>query len=257
MIFPTKFVSWEEVNEWSWLLAQKIENSRWRPDVIVAVGRGCFVVSRLLCDLLRVERLLVIPVRWHERNQRRGENYLASLIRVFVKASEKGLTPEKGIAKVVRELEVRVEWKPKVSLRGQKALLLEEIVATGMHFKIAKDIVKQEWNANETKTATLVWKESATITPDYYILRPKEFVWFQFPWSRLSDYIQFLNVMLSIESKSRGKSVWSEEEISEVFRVWYGANPDPKYLRGALNILERISNNIKLLGKSKVSVLHQ
>jgi len=239
MIYPTKFVDWKEVSEWSWHLAQKIKESEWSPDVVVAVGRGCFVVSRLLCELPGAERLLTTFVKRYEREKS--------------KASKSGSLPDKGIAAVVNKLEARIEVEQKVDLKGQKALLVEEIVATGMHFKLSKEIIEKRWKAEEIKTATLVWKAPTIITPDYYVVKPGKFVWFQFPWSRLSDYVQFLRVMLTEESGESGKAIWSEDEIQEKFMSWYGARPEMRYLREALNLLRR-NGIIKLVSEGKISV---
>lgn len=156
MIYPTKFVSWKEVSEWSWLLARKIKDSRWRPEVVIAVGRGGLIVSRLLCDLLNVEKLLPVLVKWHEPAKKKGETYLADLIRVFVRASKGEISPEEGIAKVVDRLEARLEVEQEANLSGQKVLLVEEIVATGMHFKVAGSLAKEKWGASEIRMATLI-----------------------------------------------------------------------------------------------------
>lgn len=238
MIFPTKFVSWREVSDLSWLLAQKIRDSGWVCDVIVAVGRGGFVVSRLLCDFLGVEKLLALPIKWYELEKRKGETYLADLIRVFAKAHESGSSPDEGIAEVVSKLKVGVSIEQSANLNGQRVLLVEEIVATGMHFKLAKEIVRKDWKAEEIRTATLVWKAPPETMPDYYVVRPSKFVWFQFPWSRLRDYVQFLRAMLIEESRQEKRFLWSKGMIQEKFRLWYGAEPESRYLEEAIKILE-------------------
>ncbi|MDP7983146.1 MAG: phosphoribosyltransferase [Conexivisphaera sp.] len=252
MIYPTKFVDWAEVHDWSWRLARKVRGSAWRPDVIVAVGRGGLVVSRMLCDLLEVEELLALPVRWHERERRNGETYLADLVRAYARAHADGSPPDGGIAEVVSSLEVKVDFEPEADLRGRRALLVEEIVATGMHFKVAKEIIGGKYGSSETRTATLVWKGPEISLPDYYVIRPGKFVWFQFPWSRLSDYVQFLRAMLAWESKDGGRHIWSEDEVKEKFMAWYGGAPDEKYLREALSALER-DGTIELLDGRRIS----
>jgi len=255
LIFPTKFVKWDEVVEWSWRLASKVkESTKWKPQVIVGVGRGGYVVSRILCDLLDVENLVAIPIKWQELKKKgEGERYLADLIRVYARASDVK-TIDEGIARVVAGLKPIVTLDQKVDLKGQYPLLVEEIVATGMHLKMAKEILEEKWNAGEIKTATLIWKApTAAHTPDFYIVKPGKFVWFQFPWSRLSDYVQFLKVMLVEESKRDKKFVWSTIEVEEKFAAWYGARPDRRYLKEALNVLERYEV-VKLLSSGEISV---
>jgi len=236
VIFPVKFVSWEEVSNLSWLLYSKIDSSGWQPHVIAAVGRGGLVVARILSDLLRVDRNIFIPVKWCEPEKRGWETYLADLIRAFIKSRETGSPVEEEIANVVKRLKVCVSDVQRAELGSSRVLLVEEITATGMHFRVAMDFVKS-WGAEEVRTATLVWKGPTIIAPDYYVVRPGRFVWFQFPWSRLNDYVQFVGVVLLEESK-RGRYLWSLNDLQKLFKEWYGASPDLKYLREALKVLE-------------------
>ena len=54
-----KLVKWEEVVEWCRKLAEKIKESGWRPDLIVAIARGGYTPARLLCDFLDIHDLEV------------------------------------------------------------------------------------------------------------------------------------------------------------------------------------------------------
>ncbi|MEM2021371.1 MAG: phosphoribosyltransferase [Zestosphaera sp.] len=240
VLYPTKFVDWGEVAEWSRRLARRIESSGWSPEVIVAVGRGGYVVSRLLCDYLRVEDLVSLQVRWVETVRKPGESYLADLVRVFARAARTGESTDKGIGRVVSGLRASVVFDYTVDLRGRDTLLVEEIVATGMHLRIAKDVITRGWNPGVVRTAALVWKAPDPSTrPDYYFIEPGRFVWFQFPWSRLNDYIQFVRVMLQEESRESCKTEWGIEEVERKFREWYGVKPSQPYLQDTLRILEK------------------
>jgi hypoxanthine phosphoribosyltransferase len=85
----------------------------------------------------------------------------------------------------------------------------------------------------------LVWKSTACrVRPDYFVREEKSFVWYQFPWSRLDDYKQFVRVAL--ESSARdGKSSLTLSEVEELFEAWYGSRPDPLYLKRALDLLAK------------------
>ncbi|ADM27871.1 phosphoribosyltransferase [Ignisphaera aggregans DSM 17230] len=252
MIFPTKFVEWKEVNDLSWLLAKKIKNSGWIPSTIVAVGRGGLVVARILSDLLGIDKLLAISIKWYEPAKKGWETYLADLIRAFYRSHENGIPLENEIANVVKNLRISISVEMRADLTNQSVLLVEEITATGMHFKVAKEIVGS-WGAKEVKTATLVWKGPTVIEPDYYVVKPGRFVWFQFPWSRLNDYIQFIGVMTIEESRKRKRYTWSMDELAELFRVWYGMKPDPRYFEEALNVLNS-HGVIKILDRNSVVI---
>jgi len=64
---PVKLVSWEDIVNWAWELANKIKRDGYRPDIIVALARGGYVPARLLCDFLDVENLVSIQSQhWTE-----------------------------------------------------------------------------------------------------------------------------------------------------------------------------------------------
>lgn len=233
VVYPVKHVYWDEVVVWSQRLADRIARD-YRPDVVIAVGRGGYVVARLLCDLLDVDKLISIPIRWREKTKKLGESYLADLIRCYARGS--GV--ERCIADVVKNLEIEIALDVRLSLRGLKALAVEEISATGLHLSKARDIALNIWNAAEVRTATLVWKASTSLQrPDYVFIETPSFVWFQFPWSRRSDYIQFAKVAIEFESERYGKDVWSFSEAVDLFKKWYGFEPDRVYLSRALQSL--------------------
>ena len=240
MLYPVRFVGWGDVVEWCWRLSRMVVDGGFRPDVVVAVGRGGFVAARLLCDFLDVSGLLAVPIRWVEVVRRPGERYLADLIRAWVRSLRGCGSIEEGISDVVSRLRVSLSFDYDVDLRGKRALLVEEIVVTGFHMSTAKEIVEGRWLASEVKTATLVWKSTACkLKPDYHVIETRDFVWFQFPWSRLDDYKQFVRVMLLEASREEGKAEWSMDEIKGKFREWYGSDPDLMYLKEAIEALMR------------------
>jgi hypoxanthine phosphoribosyltransferase len=255
-LYPVKFVDWGEVVDWSWRLAEKIDNSGYIPDIIVAVGRGGFVVSRLLCDFLSIENLLSIPIKWVETVRRPGEKYLAELVRGWVEAVRENKPVIKSVEEVVKRLKTSITFEYHVNISNQKVLLVEEIAATGMHLFTAKEFISRKWEAKDIRTAALVWKTASwtvpSFKPDYHLIEPKGFVWFQFPWSRLSDYKQFLLAMLPELAKSRGP-ILRIEDIEKEFAVWYGPKNDQTYLRKALEELSK-EGFIKFLDKQVIQL---
>ena len=139
-----------------------IRESRYQPDIIIAVGRGGTVVSRLLCDFMGVDTLLLIPIKWVETYRKPGEKYLADLVRGCIKASKEGRPFEEYIKDVVSKLKTIVSVEYTVNLSNHNVLLVEEISATGMHLSLAKNIVENSWKAREVKTATLIWKSTTS-----------------------------------------------------------------------------------------------
>ncbi len=204
---PVKIVTWDEIVEWSWGLAKKIRESGYIPDVVIAIARGGFVPARLICDFLGVENLLSIQSQhWTE-------------------AAKKG---EKAI----------IKFEYTIDLSNYRALLVDDIVDTGDSMILAKRFIEERWRPKELRTAALQWISTvAKIKPDYYYIEVKEWVWFQYPWTRLEDVMQFIKRMLVEEAKS-GKKLWSYEDIEKKIDEWYGVRFDERYVKEALRALE-------------------
>lgn len=186
---PVKLVDWGEVVEWSRILSEKIASTGYRPTIIIAVSRGGYVPARLLCDFLGVENLVSIQSQhWTEA----------------AKMAEKAL----------------IKFEYTIDLRGHKALLVDDIVDTGDTLMLARRYVEDKWRPSELKVAALQWiSTTAKFKPDYYALEVKDWVWFQYPWTRLEDVSQFTARMLGEEKPGRPLSL---EEIKEMFRERYG-----------------------------------
>ncbi|MCC6021582.1 MAG: phosphoribosyltransferase [Desulfurococcaceae archaeon] len=206
---PVKLVSWEEIVEWSRGLARIIKNSGFKPDVIVAIARGGYVPARLLCDFLGVENLLSLQSQhWTEA----------------AKVAEKAL----------------IKFKYVVDLSGMKVLIVDDIVDTGESLILARDFIKNEWRPEEVKIATLQWiSPVAKLKPDYYLIEVKEWVWFQYPWTRLEDTTQFIKRMLSEEGVN--KKEWTLDEIISKFKEYYGIDVGLEYYKDALEMLQSIN----------------
>lgn len=190
---PVKLVSWEEIVEWSRGLAEKIRESGFQPDVIVAVARGGYVPARLLADFLDVSNMLSVQSQhWVEA----------------AKAAEKAI----------------LKYPYKVDLSGSKVLLVDDIVDTGETLLLARDFILREWSPGEVKIAALQWiSPVAKFKPDYYHLEVKEWTWFQYPWTRLEDLQQFITRIFR-EDERAGKGL-TRGELENLFREWYGVDP--------------------------------
>ena len=203
----TKLVSWDEIVEWSYGLAQIIKKDGYRPDVVVALARGGYVPARLICDFLDIENLLSIQSQhWTEA----------------AKAEEKAI----------------IKFPYQVDLSGHRVLIVDDIVDTGDSLKLARDYIVEKWKPRDIKTAALQWISSvAKFKPDYYYLEVRDWTWFQYPWTRLEDTYQFIKRMLIETYKETGRKEWSYDEIINGFREWYGIDVGELYYREALNIL--------------------
>ncbi len=192
---PVRLVEWDEIVEWSMGLARKIEESGYKPDVIVAVARGGYVPARLLCDFLDISDLLSVQSQhWTEA----------------AKMAEKAI----------------LKYPYSVDMSGKKLLLVDDIVDTGDTLLLAKDYITRSWKPDDIKIAVLQWiSPVAKFKPDYYYIEVKEWTWFQYPWTRLEDLTQFITRILREDERFKGRKV-SEEEIKPAFIEWYGIRPE-------------------------------
>ena len=202
-----KLVSWSDILEWSYGLARVIKKDNYKPDVIIALARGGYVPARLLCDFLDVENLLSIQSQhWTEA----------------AKVEEKAI----------------IKYAYTVDLSGQKALIVDDIVDTGDSLKLARDYIVEKWKPSVVKTAALQWISSvAKFKPDYYYIEVTDWIWFQYPWTRLEDTYQFIKRMVTEAYKEIGKIEWSYSEIINSFREWYDIDVGEMYYSEALEIL--------------------
>ncbi len=204
---PVKLVSWEEIVEWSWGLAKIVESSGYTPDVIIAIARGGYVPARLLCDFLGVENLLSIQSQhWTE-------------------AAKKG---EKAI----------IKFEYNIDLTGYRALLVDDIIDTGDSVILAKEHILNNWRPRDLKVAALQWISSvAKLKPDFYYMEVKEWVWFQYPWTRLEDVTQFLKRIIDTSYREEGKTSWTLDELNKKFNEWYNIVVDRRYIIEAIKAL--------------------
>lgn len=201
----TKLVTWGEVVDWARDLSRKVEASGYRPDVVVAIARGGFVPARLICDFLLVENLVSLQSQhWTEA----------------AKAEEKAI----------------IKYPYTLDLNGNKVLIVDDIVDTGDSVLLAREFIRSNWNSSDIRIAVLQWiSPVAKFKPDYYSVEVREWVWFQYPWTRLEDTFQFLKRLLSEEGKH--KKVWTYSELIGKFREWYEIDVGEKYYEDAVEWL--------------------
>jgi uncharacterized protein len=142
-----------EVPTWNQIYATLIKQAEhiwnnFQPDVIVGICRGGWIPARVLSDLLDNSNLANV----------RTESYT-------------------GIGKAVDQPILTQEVS--MDVKGKKVLLVDEIVDSGQSLKLIIDHINQQ-GASEVKTATLYYKPSSVIKPDYY--ENETLNWIIFPW---------------------------------------------------------------------------
>ncbi|MEM3350179.1 MAG: phosphoribosyltransferase [Saccharolobus sp.] len=202
---PVKVVSWNEIVELSTKLAEKIIDSNYNVDVIIAIARGGLVPARLLADILGIFDVISIKV----------EHWI-------VTASH---TPE-----------AKIKYPFKLDLQGKNVLIVDDITDTGDSIDLSKKYVIANFNTTNVKTATLQYiKPAAKVTPDYYAEEITNWTWFMYPWNYWEDEINLVNKIL-IE---KGKENTDINQLKELFAENYGIKDPPIPLQDIIKEMRR------------------
>ncbi|MEW5955047.1 MAG: phosphoribosyltransferase [Candidatus Micrarchaeota archaeon] len=157
MAEANKFVlwNWDDMYEYSRVLAGKMRADKFKPDAIVAIARGGYVPARNLCDQLGVTDLLSIKVdHW-------------------------------GVTATRDHQGARLRYPFTAKLAGKNVLLVDDIADTGESFKTALPVLKALKPAS-VKTASLFLLENSKFVPDYFASK-REWAWMVFPWNFTED----------------------------------------------------------------------
>jgi hypothetical protein len=143
--------------------ARKVVDSGYKPDIIVGLARGGWVLSRVLCDYLGVKDL------------------------VSLKVEHWGVT-------ATPDGKARIKYPFNIDLSGYKVLVVDDITDTGLSMIAAMSYVNT-LNPLVVKTATLQHITGSQFTPDYYGEKIS-WCWVIFPWNYIED---ISNIIMKID----------------------------------------------------------
>ncbi len=145
-----QYVTWNEIDRYSELIASKIMKDGYKADVIVGIMRGGIVPARIIADYLGVRDLGIIEVMFY---QRPGETRHKPVIRqpLTLDVSEKNV------------------------------LIVDDVSDTGKSLQVALSAINL-YGPEQIKTATLYIKPWSTFIPDYYGASSTK--WIVFPWEK-------------------------------------------------------------------------
>ena len=145
--------SWEDVERLSEVLVQKIIESGFEPDVIVAVSRGGFDPARILCDRLGVRRLASVQVEFYS-----------------------------GVKDTAEE--PRIVYPLNADVLGQSVLVVDDVSDTGDSLMLVQEHVLAG-NPGDLKVATLHIKPWTSFRPDYHASETE--AWIVYPWEPIES----------------------------------------------------------------------
>lgn len=164
--------SWETMQQHAKIASDKIKESGFRPDIIIALSRGGLVPARLFCDFLVLKKCYSIKVdHW-------------------------GITAAKdGKAQLSQSLDI--------DITGKKILVVDDITDTGESMCISLDYIKS-LGPSEVKTATLIHLNNSKFTPDFYGFS-QDWAWIIFPWNYMEDLVNLIGKSIEEVGKDADK----------------------------------------------------
>lgn len=156
---PAKYIvpSWADLDQLCFELAKQINDAGEEFDLVVALAKGAWPMSRTLVDYLAMSNLVSLGIRFYSGiNQRLSE-------------------PE-----VYQDLPI--------SVKGKKILLFDDVADTGESLLFASDYLLEQ-GATEVKTATLFFKERSAIIPDFYASLVNAWIIFPFELREMTSLL--------------------------------------------------------------------
>ena len=164
-----ELMSWEDFYTLARTLAHRIKQSRFRPDLVIAIGRGGYVPARLVCDFLLHDMLTSFKIEhW-------------------------GMAAQEKPA-------VTVRFPLAVDIRDKTVLVIDDVTDTGKTLEIAITYLK-DFNPREIRTAVLQHKVSSQFCPDYFASIEHEWRWIIYPWAVHEDLVGFIEKVLTGTSR--------------------------------------------------------
>jgi hypothetical protein len=182
-----EIVTWEEQYRLAKALAGKIRSSGYRPDLVIAIGRGGYVPARILCDLLLLSML------------------------ASVKVEHWGMAAEK-------KEEVVIRLPLTADIRGKRVLIVDDVTDTGDTIEAVVDYVKG-LGPKEVRTAVLQHKEVSRFVPDYFAEVCPVWRWIVYPWALHEDLVGFSRKILAGNSLTVGEL---KEELARRYQLTAG-----------------------------------
>lgn len=152
--FECEVMDWPLFYNLAKKVAEKVNKSGFKPDLIIGLARGGWVLARVLCDLVGVKDLLSLKVEhWG------------------VTATPDG--------------KAQLKYPFNMDLNGKKVLVVDDITDTGESLNVAVEYIKS-LKPLEIKTAALRHIKSSKLIPDYFGEKIN-WRWVIFPWNFTED----------------------------------------------------------------------
>jgi hypoxanthine phosphoribosyltransferase len=155
-----ELISWAAVQKMCQGLAGLVRASAYRPDIVIAIGRGGYVPARLVCDYLDIMALTSIRV----------EHYLSG--------SE-------------RQEQTIIRYPLCTDIMNRHVLLVDDVNDSGDTLAVATQYL-QTLQPCEIRTAVMQHKNGSGFAVDYCARKVIKWRWLIYPWAVNEDISGFL-----------------------------------------------------------------
>lgn len=194
-----ELVSWQQFYNQTRRVALKIHDSGFRPDIIIAIGRGGYMPARVISDFLQIMNLTSFKI----------EHYVGA---------------QKKPQAVIR-------YPLSKDLDNGAVLLVDDVCDSGDTFTVAREHLMEHMYPEEIRTAVIHYKKVSSYEPDYYARKMMKWRWIIYPWAVVEDVSGFLQQIESLPD--------SIEELQEKIFQDYGIRVPQKTLQDILILNER------------------
>jgi hypoxanthine phosphoribosyltransferase len=191
-----EYISWSRFYSLARKLSHCIHDSGFKPDIIIAIGRGGYMPARIISDFLHVMNLTSFKIE-HYRGTRKKTTAL-------------------------------VRYPLGQGVSGNRVLLVDDVCDTGDTFELARKHLGEHMQPLEIRTAVMHYKKTSSFIPDYYAGRMIKWRWIIYPWAAAEDISEFIRQMQP--------GAATIEEIREILARDYGVRIPLQVLRDILSL---------------------
>lgn len=194
-----ELVSWEQFRTLARQLALLVRSSGFKPDMIVAIGRGGYMPARVLSDYLDIYNLSGFKIEHYRRAQKQAQ--------------------------------ARVRYPLSANVEGLKLLLVDDVSDGGDTFEVAVSHLHERGPPAEIRTAVLHHKTVSSFVPDFYTTELTEWRWLIYPWAILEDVSGFIRELWLVDA--------SPERMQAEIEAGYGVRISNEILSDANELARR------------------
>jgi hypothetical protein len=147
-----RLISYEDLEKKCILLAEKIQQSQYKPDMIVSITRGGLLSAYFLADLLSIKSIETINLSSYEDEK-------AGLIKDNTKFTK--------------------------DFSAFTCLIVDDLVDSGNTMEYI--LAHYKFSPDQVKIATIFAKEKTRLMPDFFVEKVPSEEWIVFPYEKMVD----------------------------------------------------------------------